>query len=251
MKAFLNRLFQFIAIYGCFIGLLWLVKYSIGFSDYLIPSPAEFLDVARKDGLNYINYSLNTLIVAVCGHIIAILLASLIAILGSLKSSIGTVTRMAAYNLQAYPIVAVSPIIFMFLGDGLASRLLIASVICYFPLLLSLLGIFSQPVAEVEHFFVETGRINHRLRLTIRFFENLEKLLTVLTGTATLAMVGTIVAEFLAATAGIGHAIKIALYQDNLGRILLALLIIGICTSCYLTGIELLGQTFTKRVEKA
>ncbi|MEZ0329121.1 MAG: ABC transporter permease [Dissulfuribacterales bacterium] len=250
MNALLSRLFQFGAIYTCFVGLLWLAKYGMGFSDYLIPSPTEFLHAIREDGPNYVIYSLNTLGVAVYGHIIAILLASLIAVIGSLKSTVGAVTRVAAYNLQAYPIVAVSPIIFIFLGDGLASRLLIASLICYFPLLLSLLGIFSQPVEDVEHFFVQTGSINHRLRLTIRLFENLDKLLTVLTGSATLAMVGTIVAEFLAATAGIGHAIRIALYQDNLARILLALLLIGICSSFYLAVIEILGRTFSRALQK-
>lgn len=249
MNALLNRLLQFGAIYASFMGLLWLAKYGMGLSDYLIPSPREFWAVIREDALDYLIYSLNTLAVAVCGHIIAILLASLVAVLGSLRSALGSVTRIAAYNLQAYPIVAVSPIIFIFLGDGLASRLLIASIICYFPLLLSLLGIFSQPVEDVEHFFIETGKINHRLRLTIRFFENMPKLLAVLTGSATLAMVGTIVAEFLAATSGIGHAIKIALYQDNLGRILLALLLIGVCSSLYLVLIETAGNMFLKRIK--
>jgi NitT/TauT family transport system permease protein len=250
MKAFFSRLFQFSAIYSCFLSLLWLAKYGMGLSDYLIPSPVEFLNTIQEDGLDYVAYSLNTLSVAVVGHIISILLAGSISILGSLKSTIGTVTRVAAYNLQAYPIVAVSPIIFIFLGDGLASRLLIAAMICYFPLLLSLLSIFSQPVEDVEHFFVETGKIHHRLKLTIRLFENLKKLLTVLTGSATLAMVGTIVAEFLAATAGIGHAIKIALYQDNLARILLALLLIGICSSVYLAAIEILGEVVSRNLQK-
>ena len=73
--------------------------------------------------------------------------------------------------IQAYPIVAVAPIIFILLGDGLSSRLLIAAMICYFPLLLSFIGILSEPVAEIEHFFDSTLRMNWRLQVKIRAFE--------------------------------------------------------------------------------
>lgn len=248
MKA-LNRLAQFAAIYCLAMALLWAAKYAMNLSDYLIPPPAELLQTVKEDGLDYLSASLNTLLVAIEGHFLAIFLAAVVGFLGSLRSTIGTITKTAAYNLQAYPIVAVSPIIFIFLGDGLASRLLIAALICYFPLLLSLLGIFSQPIEDVEHFFNETGQMNWRLRLGIRVFENIEKLITVLVGSGTMAMVGTIVAEFLAATHGIGYAIRKALYQDNLARILLALFLIGLCSSMYLSLIETIGAMITAKIQ--
>ena len=52
-------------------------------------------------------------------------------------------------------------------------------------------------------------------------------------GSATLAMAGTIVAEFIAANAGIGYSIRIALYQSDLAKILVALFLIGISLSVY------------------
>ena len=245
----LNRLAQFAAIYCFAMALFWIAKYAMNLSDYLIPAPAEIIQAAKGNGLDYLSASINTLFVAIEGHLLAIFLAAAVGFLGSLRSAIGTVTRTAAYNLQAYPIVAVSPIIFIFLGDGLASRLMITALICYFPLLLSLLGIFSQPVEDVEHFFNETGQMNWRLRLGIRVFENLEKLVTVLVGSGTMAMVGTIIAEFLAATHGIGYEIKKALYQDNLANILLALFLIGLCSSIYLSFIETLGTLIMAKAQ--
>jgi NitT/TauT family transport system permease protein len=155
---------------------------------------------------------------------------------------------VAAYNIQAYPIVAVAPIIFILLGDGLSSRLLIAAMICYFPLLLSFIGILSEPVQEIEHFFESTHRMNWRLQVKIRAFENIHKLITVIVGSATLAMVGTIVAEFIAASAGIGYSIRIALYQSDLAKILIALFLIGICTSVYLVFLEWIGWFIKRRL---
>ncbi len=89
-----------------------------------------------------------------------------------------------------------------------------------------------------------------RLQVKIRAFENIHKLTTVIVGSATMAMVGTIVAEFIAATAGIGYSIRIALYQSDLAKILVALFLIGIGTSLYLVSLEGLGNALQKRLKR-
>ena len=55
-------------------------------------------------------------------------------------------------------------------------------------------------------------------------------------------MAGTIVAEFIAANAGIGYSIRIALYQSDLSKILVALFLIGISLAIYQGLLELTGQ---------
>jgi NitT/TauT family transport system permease protein len=60
-------------------------------------------------------------------------------------------------------------------------------------------------------------------------------------------MVGTIVAEFIAANAGIGYSIRIALYQSDLAKILVALFLIGVCTSLYLVFLEWVGLLVKRR----
>ena len=232
-----------------FIGLaaLMLIKYALNLSDYVIPGITEIWGTCRRYFGWYAIAALDTLAVAILGHILSICMASVVGIIGRLTIWIGSFIRVAAYNIQAYPIVAVAPIIFILLGDGLSSRLLIAAMICYFPLLLSFIGIFSEPVTEIEHFFDSTLRINWRLQVKIRAFENMHKLITVIVGSATLAIVGTIVAEFIAANAGIGYRIRIALYQSDLAKILVALFLIGVCTSLYLVFLEWVGLLVKRR----
>jgi NitT/TauT family transport system permease protein len=244
-----RRIYQFFLIY--FIGLiaLLLVKYGLNLSDYVMPDIQEIWKTFRTYFSFYLLAMLNTLCVAILGHILSICMATIVAIIGRLTIWIGSFIRVAAYNIQAYPIVAVAPIIFILLGDGLSSRLLIAAMICYFPLLLSFIGVLSEPVPEIEHFFESTLRMNWRLQVKIRAFENIQKLITVIVGSATLAMVGTIVAEFIAANAGIGYSIRIALYQSDLSKILVALFLIGICTSVYLVCLEWIGLLIQSRLQ--
>jgi NitT/TauT family transport system permease protein len=242
-----RRLYQFLIVYFAGMAFLFIVKYAAGVSDYVIPSLREVWNTACQVSGRYVFDVLDTLSVAMIGHVLSICMATVVGIIGRLTTWIGSFIKVAAYNVQAYPIVAVAPIIFILLGDGLSSRLLIAAMICYFPLLLSFIGILSEPVTHIEHFYVMTKKTSWQLEVKIRAFENINKVTTVIVGSATLAMVGTIVAEFIAANAGIGHSIRMALYQSDLAKILVALFLIGICTSLYLALLEWMGLMVQKR----
>jgi NitT/TauT family transport system permease protein len=245
-----RRIYQFLIVYAAGICTLFLIKYTLNLSDYVIPSPIEVWITAGQVFMRYLVNVMDTLAVAIIGHILSIFMATVVGIIGRLTSGIGSLIKIAAFNIQAYPIVAVAPIIFILLGDGLASRLLIASMICYFPLLLSVLGVLTEPVSDIEHFYRMTGQMTWQLEVKIRVFENIAKLTTVVSGSATLAMVGTIVAEFIAADAGIGYTIRIALYQSDLAKILIALFLIGISTSLYLFCLEWLGHLIQKKWQR-
>ena len=241
-----RRIYQFFLIYLIGVAVLLMLKYSLNLSDYVIPGIFDIWRTGVDVFSRYISDVLNTLSVAVIGQIISLFLAFLVGITGRQATWFGSFIKVAAYNVQAYPIVALAPIIFILFGDGIITRLLIAAMICYFPLLLSVLGIMAEPITEIEHFYKVTGRLRWQLEIKIRAFENLSKLTTVIAGSATLAVAGTIVAEFIAANAGIGYSIRIALYQSDLSKILIALFLIGITLSVYQGLLELMGYTIRK-----
>lgn len=241
-----RRIYQFFLIYLIAVLSLFLLKYLLGLSNYVIPGPPAVWQTAREMLGRYLGDVLSTLSVAVVGQLLSIVLALLVGITGRQATWFGSFIKVAAYNVQAYPIVAIAPIIFILLGDGFISRLIIAAMICYFPLLLSVLGIMSEPITDIEHFYRQTGRMRWQLEVKIRAFENLPKLTTVIAGSATLAMAGTIVAEFIAANAGIGYSIRIALYQSDMAKILVALFTIGMTLSIYQGVLEAAGRVVKK-----
>jgi NitT/TauT family transport system permease protein len=241
-----RRIYQFLIVYLLGIGLLFGIKLTLNLSDYVIPGPAGVWQTGQAEFSRYIGDVLDTFAVAVVGQVLSIAMALAVGVAGRRATWFGSFIKVAAYNVQAYPIVAIAPILFILLGDGFLTRLLIAAMICYFPLLLSVIGIMGEPVTDIEHFYRVTGRLRWQLEVKIRAFENLHKLTTVASGSATLAMAGTIVAEFIAANAGIGYSIRIALYQSDLAKILVALFIIGITLSLYQGVLELIGAGVKK-----
>jgi NitT/TauT family transport system permease protein len=242
----LRRIFQFFVIYFLFIGGLMVLKYSLELSNYVIPAPSGMYHTLIAEYRQYSLATLNTMTVAVIGQVLSVIMAFVIGVTGRQSTWFGSFIKVAAYNIQAYPIVALAPILFILFGDGFLTRLLIAAMICYFPVLLSVLGIMSKPIDDIEHFYRVTGRMRWQLEVKIRTFENLTQLTTVIAGSATLAMAGTIVGEFIAANAGIGYNIRIALYQSDLGKILIALFMIGITIAIYQALLELLGAAIKR-----
>lgn len=244
-----NRMVQFLLLYVTALAGLLSLKYGLGLSDYIIPPFQEIYRTVLDVTPRYLEHVLNTLSIAILGHAVSLVLAFAIGILAAGKSTVAALVKTAAYNVQSYPIVAVAPIIFILLGDGLLSRLIISVLICYFPLLLTVMGVLSEPVEDIEHFYRTTRHISWGLQVRIRMFENLGKLTTVVVGSATMAMVGTIVSEFIASNAGIGYSIRIALYQSDMAKIIAALLWIGVATSSYLTLVEWIGKLVQGRLE--
>ncbi len=242
-----RRIYQFFIIYGMGLGLLLLLKFSLSLSDYVIPGIVDIWTTGIGVFPRYLKDVADTLTVAVIGQGLSLFMAAAVGILGRKATWLGSFIKVAAYNVQAYPIVALAPIIFILMGDGFFTRLIIAAMICYFPLLLSVVGIMSEPIVDIEHFYRSTGKMRWQLEIKIRAFENLHKLTTVIAGSATLAVAGAIVAEFIAANAGIGYSIRIALYQSDLSKILVALFLIGITLSIYQGLLELCGVLAEKR----
>ena len=124
-----RRIYQFFIIYLLAVAFLFLIKYGLSLSDYVIPGPVDVWHTGIREFSRYFSDVMNTMMVAVIGQIISILLALLVGIAGRQATWLGSFIKVAAYNVQAYPIVALAPIIFILLGDGIISRLLIAAMI--------------------------------------------------------------------------------------------------------------------------
>ena len=239
---------NFLAIYLCGLLFLFAVKEIKGYSDYVIPGPDRLLDALTSQVIPYAKHTVGTFAVAILGHAISVIAAFVAGCAVVMLTRVGPTIRSVAYTLQSYPIIAIAPIFFILLGDRLPTCLIITASICYFPMLLTVIGVLSKRVPHVEHFFQSSGLLTKPTTIRIRLMENLGVVVTTVVGSGSLAVVGAIIAEFLAADRGIGYTIRVALYGNKLESILVALLVIGIANWLYLGPLEWLGAKVLKRV---
>lgn len=196
----------------CFLAILILWESStrlFSIPSYVLPAPSRIAGgFSSISAGRWAEHIWATLRVAIMGYGVSILISLPIAI-GLAKSRF---MSRAFYPLlvviQSVPVVAVAPIIIVVLGTDDAPRIVITFMIAFFPLVVSMTtGLMATPPELIElsrSLNAPTWREVSQIRLpyaTPYIFSGLRISIT-------LAVIGAVVAEFVAAEKGIGYFIQ-------------------------------------------
>ncbi|SUB01910.1 Glycine betaine/L-proline transport system permease protein proW [Pannonibacter phragmitetus] len=176
---------------------------------YILPAPSRIAGgFAALDAGRWIGHVWATLRVALLGYAASIVISLPIAI--SLSRS--RLASRAFYPLlvviQSVPVVAVAPIIIVVLGTGDAPRVVITFMITFFPLVVSMTtGLMATPPELIE-LSRSLRAPRHREILQIRMPYATPHIFAGLKISITLAVIGAVVGEFVAAEKGLGFFIQ-------------------------------------------
>jgi NitT/TauT family transport system permease protein len=204
---------------------------------YLVPSPilmmrTLFTDRAALGAALFVTVKITLLAFAV-----ATLIGVLISFVFVQNRSIETAFFPYAVLLQVTPIVAVAPLLIIWIKDPTASMVICAALVALFPVIANTtLGLRSVD-PDLQAYF----RLNHASRtqtlLRLRIPSALPYFFGGLRISSGLALIGAVVAEFVAGTggsgAGLAYQIMQSGFQLNIPRMFAALLLIS------LTGVAL------------
>ncbi|MBK8021433.1 MAG: ABC transporter permease [Chloroflexi bacterium] len=130
--------------------------------------------------------------------------------------------------MQSTPIVAYAPLLVIWFGSGPTSKVITSALIVFFPLLLNMVvGLRSVPEAQRE--LMQSMSASHW-----QFFKKLEfpSALPVILGglkvSATLAVIGTVVGEFITVDAGLGYLINRARYDYDTPLVIVAIVTLAL-----------------------
>jgi NitT/TauT family transport system permease protein len=175
---------------------------------FLLPSPSAI--VASFSGLSWqvwLGHVWATFSVALSGYLAAIAIS---VPLGAALASSAVLSR-ALYPIlvvvQSTPVVAVAPIIVVLLGTNDLPRIVITFLIAFFPIVVSTVtGITATP-AELVDLSRSLKAAGGRQMMHIRLPYALPYIFSALRVSTTLAVIGAVVAEFVAAERGLGYLI--------------------------------------------
>ncbi len=210
-----------VAVFVVFIGIWYFVSYVL-LSErrrFLLPPPHAVLKVGvfNWDNLSEILDGLKmTTIVALSGFVIAIVLGLVFAILMSQAKWVERSFYPYAVILQTLPILAMTPLVGLWFGYGLSSRIIICTILALFPIITTtLFGLKSVEPSQRDLFkLMKVGRLERFWRLD--FPSALPSILTGLRTSGGLAVIGAIVADFFfrQGKPGIGRLLDV--YRTNL-----------------------------------
>jgi NitT/TauT family transport system permease protein len=195
-----------------FIGLVILWELVCQFSNvpnYILPSPSAiisaFFDVEFS---RWMTHLWATLRVALMGFVLSICIALPLSI-GMMRSELmNRVLYPALIVIQSTPVVAVAPLIIVLLGTDDPSRVLITCLITFFPLVVSTTTGMLETPPEMIELSQSLRAPRYRETWQIRIPYAIPHIFSGLRVSITLAIIGAVVAEFVAAEEGLGYFIQ-------------------------------------------
>jgi NitT/TauT family transport system permease protein len=180
---------------------------GLGIPEYLLPTPLVIVTTIERSLLTEIGYTAGE---ALCGFVIASALAFVAAVLFVRFRTIEQGLFPLAITLKTTPIVAIAPLLVLWLGTGWWSKVAAAVLISFFPVLVNTVKGLKAPEADFRDLFrtmrADPAQIFRKLRVPycLPYFFSALKI------SSSLAIVGAIVGEFVGAEHGLGYLIVIS-----------------------------------------
>lgn len=197
---------------------------------YIVPTPSKIAETLVQDRAILFRSLLVTLEITFFAFLAAVVLGVIAAFLFVQSRLIEVSLFPYAIILQVTPIVAIAPLIIIWVKDPVPAMVICATVVALFPIISNtILGLRSVNPGLINLFGLNRAtRWQTLLRLRVPsalpyFFGGLRI-------SSGLALIGAVVAEFVAGTGGVGsglaYQILLSGFQLNIPRLFAALLLI-------------------------
>lgn len=190
----MNRLYP---IATALLGLLAWSLLARGYPPILLPSPLEVFQSSQENGMEILGAAGWTAVAALTGLGIGLVLAGVFAVLFNRFRWLELALYPYAVILQTLPVIAIAPLLVVWLGYGLGVSCVTATLVCFFPLLTSLhLGLNSTPQDGLALFSLHNASWTDTL-FKLRIPYALPYLFAGLRSAVGLAVIGAVVGEFV------------------------------------------------------
>lgn len=197
------------------IGLWQLIVVMEWLPAFILPSPAEVLDklVAVLQSGMLQHHTMVTLQEMTLGLAWGVAIGSVLGYIIAHNRYLEAALSPLIVAFQATPVVAYAPLLIIWFGTGITSKVVTCAIIVFFPTLMNtIIGIRSVPRGWHEVFRSMRATRWQRLWL-LELPAALPVFLGGLKTSATLALIGAVVGEFVSAREGLGFMVTLARNQ--------------------------------------
>jgi len=208
-RKWLPAVLSMAAIVAIAVTLLW----ALNVPDYVIPRPSQLLSGISEYRSLLVANLLPTAIEASLGFTIGNAAAVAIAMAGIQNRHVMKMLLGCCLALRSVPVVALAPVLTIWLGLFLAPKVAIVVLLVFFPTLIVVIQGLTSVQRDVVDVFTTLDATRLQLLVKARIPASIPHLFSALKIAAPTAVSGAVVAEWLQADKGIGHLMAVATYQ--------------------------------------
>jgi NitT/TauT family transport system permease protein len=190
----------------CF-GIWWAISAAHLVAAYLVPSPGSTLHVITSQWAYLSHNAWVTGYETLLGFAGAVVVGVAAAVLMVYSPTAEKTFYPLLLFAQVVPKIAVAPLFVVWLGFGLSPKVVIAVLIAFFPVVISMVTGLKSVDPEILDLAATMGAGPLKAFAKIRFPASLPFLFSGLKVAVTLAVTGAVVGEFVGADSGLGYVI--------------------------------------------
>jgi NitT/TauT family transport system permease protein len=224
-------------------------QYGIAFTSvpsYILPLPSEIFErfvATFAVQLHHLGFTaMTTLIGLIIALGFGVLLALLVIYVPAVKGIV--LPFLAAFN--GIPKIAIAPLFIIWFGLGIESKILLAFLLALFPIFVNSLTGLGELETDMLDLSRLAGGSELRIFTKVRLMNALPYIADALKVAFPLALVGSIVGEFIGGNRGIGYLILSAQFTMDTALVFAALLSITVFTSLGIGALVVFERVFLK-----
>lgn len=197
-------------VLAVFVGLWALFVQVTGYPPFILPGPERVwtrLLAVIADGTLWHHAAL-TLSEVLAGLVLGM---SVAFVLGYLLSRSRTVERIVAPYIvasQSIPIVAIAPLLVIWFGTGITSKVIVSALIVFFPILISCIAGLRSAEPDLRDLMRSLEATRWQTFIKLELPAAMPMIVSGLKVGATLSVIGAVVGEFVGADRGLGFLVK-------------------------------------------
>jgi NitT/TauT family transport system permease protein len=221
---YLIELLVFLAI----VLLLWTLGVKVlRINALILPDPLNVLQAGLKLWKLILGETLYTMIEALLGFALAVVVGLLIALGVTYWAPFRRIVVPTIAALNSTPSVVVAPIFVIWLGIEIPSKVALAFLISFFPIVINAARGLTDVEPELLDFYRLLRATQWRIFRSLRLPSSLPALFDGMKLALPIAIIGAIIAEFVASRKGIGYQILVAYAHFNTGFVFAAVIVVA------------------------
>jgi NitT/TauT family transport system permease protein len=201
---------------------------------YLLPAPYKVLVAmveSARDGL-LLRHLLPTLQATATGYAVGGLAAFLLAALVAEFRMFERFVLLHLIAIQSIPKVSIAPLVFLWAGFDLKGKVILVSLICFFPVFANALAGFRSADSNLIDLLRAAGASRAHIFWQIKLPSAASQLFAGLEVAVAFALIGCVVMEFVGATRGMGFLIQDSSNVFDLPMTFAAVVTLGLIGVC-------------------
>lgn len=212
VKKVINNIFPVVVF--IFILILWeFVIWFFAVPQYLFPAPIVIAQDIYKNIDSLLYHSSITFYEALLGFIIANIVGLSIAVIFSYSKTIKKGLYPYVIAFKTAPIVAVAPLLILWFGNGLLSKVICAAITAFFPIIINAIKGFESVDEASLNLFKNFSATKWQIFYKLRLPASLPYIFSALKISTYLTVIGAIIGEFTGSNEGIGFYILTSSYR--------------------------------------